>query len=1083
MKKILTFLLVFSSLFGLSQRGELLIVPPVGHTAQITDIDVSKDGRFILTASVDKKLILWDYITGYEVKSFTGTEYAATSCAISDDNKMAVSCGFDNYIRLWDIKTGKLTKSWDAGEYGANKVRFISGSEYVISVGNTGKLSKWNTNTGKIVFSSDLHEGIINTLAVDMNGEIAVSAGKDGNIVIYDLNKAEVKKNIQAHSADITAVAISSANKYIASVSYDMSAKIWDKQTGELIREYNLPGQMLMDVDFSPDQSRFAVISITGIIHEWNIETGEKLFEKPINAPMGKVLRYTQDGRVIISCGYDANMKFTNSVSGRFLREFKAHTSPIDAMAVNSSGDGIITAHRDTYLRSFDFNTASHVKSIFTNKWLYSNIIFLNDQESVIASHSYKSPDIFDLNTEEVFDLETNHSMGLTSIHICYDESLIFTSSFDSTALVTNINTNEVLISHRHNNTATSTAVSPDEKYFFSACLDGFIQVSDVQNGKSVQGAGTDGVQISSLATSPDNRHLAAGLWTGEIIIFEYPGMKEVQRLKPHRWIVSDISFSQNGKNVLSVSWDTDVKLTDWMNNQQIAEYKGHTNSLSKCLYTPDYKYVLSSGWDNVVKVLNADDLTEIVTVIFIGESDFLVVRPDMYYFGTPDAAKRVSFTKDLQTFGFEQFDLLYNRPDKVLEVLPYADTTLIPLYRRAYERRLQKTGFNPTQLRDEINVPSVKITNLNKIDFNSLSEFVKIEFEISDGLFNIDRYNIWVNGVPEFGRKGQSDRKKTNFVKNSKNIRLNPGRNVVEVAAINVAGVESFKQAFEIVYIPHVEKLANAYIISVAVAEYDNPQYNLQYTLNDGRELINTFKDIDGYNFVYTDSLFGKDCNRQNFEKIRKLLEKSDVNDLVILHFAGHGLLDEELNFWFATHDTDFDNPGGKGIEYAQIEALIDDIPARKKLVLIDACHSGEVDIEDSTPKGFDSTDDMLTARGVAVFSMPREDSRSIAGLKNSFELMKEVFTDVRKGTGAVIVSAATGSGYAIEFRHLQHGIFTYAVLKGIRNMEADLNKDGSITVSELRQYVLREVGRISNGQQQATSRTDNLIYDFKVF
>jgi uncharacterized caspase-like protein len=95
----------------------------------------------------------------------------------------------------------------------------------------------------------------------------------------------------------------------------------------------------------------------------------------------------------------------------------------------------------------------------------------------------------------------------------------------------------------------------------------------------------------------------------------------------------------------------------------------------------------------------------------------------------------------------------------------------------------------------------------------------------------------------------------------------------------------------------------------------------------------------------------------------------------------------------------------------------------------------------------------------------------------------MTELFTDVRKGTGAVIVSAATGSGYAIEFRELQHGIFTYSVLNGIRDSEADLNKDSTITVSELREYVLSEVERISNGQQKATSRTDNLIYDFKVF
>ena len=48
-------------------------------------------------------------------------------------------------------------------------------------------------------------------------------------------------------------------------------------------------------------------------------------------------------------------------------------------------------------------------------------------------------------------------------------------------------------------------------------------------------------------------------------------------------------------------------------------------------------------------------------------------------------------------------------------------------------------------------------------------------------------------------------------------------------------------------------------------------------------------------------------------------------------------------------TNETiNFSNPEENGIPYEEIENLLDGIPARQKILLLDACHSGEVDKED---------------------------------------------------------------------------------------------------------------------------------------
>ena len=59
----------------------------------------------------------------------------------------------------------------------------------------------------------------------------------------------------------------------------------------------------------------------------------------------------------------------------------------------------------------------------------------------------------------------------------------------------------------------------------------------------------------------------------------------------------------------------------------------------------------------------------------------------------------------------------------------------------------------------------------------------------------------------------------------------------------------------------------------------------------------------------------------------------------------AGLSLLDENKYYYYATQDINSTHPQTRGLTFDQIEGLLDGISARRKLLLVDTCHAGEVD------------------------------------------------------------------------------------------------------------------------------------------
>lgn len=157
-----------------------------------------------------------------------------------------------------------------------------------------------------------------------------------------------------------------------------------------------------------------------------------------------------------------------------------------------------------------------------------------------------------------------------------------------------------------------------------------------------------------------------------------------------------------------------------------------------------------------------------------------------------------------------------------------------------------------------------------------------------------------------------------------------------------------------------------------------------------------------------------------------------------------------------------------------------MDNIPSRNKLLMIDACHSGEIDKEDiAIGNAKKQTNEDLNFRGGSKLTLFEKQK----GLENTFEMMKQMFVDLRISTGATVISSAGATDKALEANAWNNGAFTYSVLQGLGGMHADANRDGKISLSELQKYVIIEVPILTKDMQKPVSRMENLLNDMRIW
>ena len=296
-----------------------------GHTNTINRLLITPDQRWLISASNDHTICVWDMQAGASetatvvlnssarreaetrkrkvpaaveakvqiqksAKVLTGHKDWVLGLSLTKDGNMLVSGDDKGEIIVWDLPSAKELRRWKlkgwawavAVEPQGKSLLVSERIPLVFDSGQMSGLKLWNPQTGELKadMSKEFKERMATAafspdgkyLAVARGGE---SDGLTGKITLLDpASGKKLKEFTPGHMYGATDLVFHPDGKHLLSTGRDTTVKIWSVPDGKLVKELGRPrGGQFKDwfhaVAVSPDGRRIAAADMAGQVQVW----------------------------------------------------------------------------------------------------------------------------------------------------------------------------------------------------------------------------------------------------------------------------------------------------------------------------------------------------------------------------------------------------------------------------------------------------------------------------------------------------------------------------------------------------------------------------------------------------------------------------------------------------------------------------------------------------------------------------------------------------------------------------------------------------------------------------------------------
>ena len=543
-----------------------------------------------------------------------------------------------------------------------------------------------------------------------------------------------------------------------------------------------------------------------------------------------------------------------------------------------------------------------------------------------------------------------------------------------------------------------------------------------------------------------ENKEILSGDRSGLVILWDIEKKSPLLKIRASDiWNgIYSLSLIPFTKYALCGMENGDIILLDLQNGKVLKTLTGHTDKVVKITTDSLGKYGYTHSEDQTIKIWDIDKQVELATLIILDDTEWVISTPNGLFDASPGAMDKLYYVAGMETIDLEQLKHRYYQPGLLPILLGYSDEKLREVPPFDYVRL-----FPETELSIVNSQLSIDLTNQGG-GIGKVSVFIDNIEIIKDarpgGNADSARYEMTIPlNLDDYARYYLYDT-----------------TNVIKVVAWNAEGYLS-STPDTIHYIPSsriakgVEAISSVksyskphlYGLIVGTSDYAGSLIDLQYAAKDATAFYEAltlganrlFGEENVSLSLLSTEIPGQEPTLDNIFRQLMDMRKARPDDIVVIYFSGHGVNygGQDGEFYYLTMTADgadaayLNDPMVRKYRTISSQDLafeLNQIPARKKVLILDACSSGQAA------------------------------NNLLASLKDIPSSQKRALEFTQDATGSHILASSAPNTVSYETNIYRQGLLTYALLKGMRGGQLKKIEEGEfIDVEQLLQYAKAEV------------------------